>query len=167
MPFPTIPTFEKKRKHLIVLKKGTTIFGQIQSFTINETISVTDDMRISDTTVYNTRDNKNSTLNITLYLQDDMSEFAALMGGTSLPTAGGWTGTETIKLDPDATKSNLTIEMYDNDTSAAALQGYWSISSFAPTTNNMTVGNAGGALVTTIDGICDDIEYLPQAGVGA
>ena len=167
MPFPTIPAkATSKKKHHFVLKKSSTVLGQIRSFTVDETINVTEESRIGDSTRYRERDDKTSNLNMIVYVQDSLKELAALLGETLNP-ATGWVGDEVIKLDPDSTAADYTVEMYDNISGTAVLQGAWTIDNWQPTTLSMLVGDNQGSIVATVNGVCDDIYYTPAAGIGS
>ena len=167
MAFPTIPAkATSKKKHHFVLKKSTTVLGQIRSFTIDETINVTEESRISDTTRFRERDDKTSNLNMVVYLQDSLKELAALFGNTLNP-ATGWAGTESIKLDPDSTAADYTIEMYNNVSGSAVLQGTWTVDNWQPTSLNIPVGDNQGSVVATVNGVCEALYYTPAAGIGS
>lgn len=142
------------------------MLGQIRSFTVDETINVSEESRISDSTRYRERDDKTSNLNMVVYVQDSVEELAALFGA-SLNKTTGWAGTETIKLNPDSTAADYTVEVYNNTSGSAVLQGTWTIDNWQPTSLNMPVGDNAGSIVATVNGACEDIYYTPAAGIGS
>lgn len=165
MAYPPIRTRDTQRKHEYVMIVDGLVMGQVRSFNINETINTATENRISDTTLFKTREDKDSRITIELYMQDNMREFAAVMGGETLPATGGWLGTEVIKLDPDSSGITVQIEVYDS-IADGNLQGTYTLLNFNATSNSIPVGNVEGSVVATIEAACDDISYAPEAGVG-
>jgi hypothetical protein len=167
MAFPTIAARQTKKWHEFVLKKSTTVISQVQSFTIDESITVTEETRLSDITRYQQREPKTSNLNVVIYLSNSMSEYALLMNSAdTLNPATGWVGNEQIELTPDSTAADYTIEMYDS-IAAGNLQGVWTIDNWNPISNNIPVGGDTGSARATVNGVCENLYYTPSAGIGS
>lgn len=166
MAFPAIPTLEQKKKVHIVVKSGSTVLGQIRSFTLDETISVSEEDRISDNTTYRSRDDKDVNLSFVVYIQNSMKEWAIFMGGSTLPGSGGWLGSEVLKLDTASAVQNFTLELYDVTTGSGAVQGIWTVTGWNAISQSIPVGGAGST-VATINGTATACTYTPSAGVGA
>lgn len=158
--------FDRINKKAFFIRKASSsdYFGQVQTFGWDETIETTEEGRISDDQVYESRDRKRSRFNITLYLDNDMEEMGVMFGVT-LNKATGWDGSTNIELTTTVTAFDLAVDVYnaDNDN----LIGSWTVDDWKPLTNQGTIGNDQGAAVISIDGTCDNFYFTGASGVGS
>lgn len=150
-----------------MLKKGSTVLGQLKDFSPDSQVNTSDEGRLSDSTVYVDRSSDKHNVNFQLYVDDTYKEVAALLGYTLNP-ATGWVGNETIGLNPDIAAADYTVEVYNNTSATAVLQGTHYINDWVPITQSMPVSDGQGSVVVTINGVAEGgLYYTPAAGIGS
>jgi hypothetical protein len=104
-------------------------------------------------------------ITVNFYLEDDIEEVAHLLGFVK-PVSGGWTGAETIELDPSK-KIDLKIENYNGTATGSALLFTEYINEFQP--GNLTPGldAEGDVRIVELSGSAYSYYIIPAAALGA
>ena len=163
----TMPTFEVTESQVYVIKKSTTVLGQVVSIGPQSNIPTRKLPRIGDTNKKTSYGTVEHSVSMEIYSEFDPNEMAAILG-VDKPATGGWVGNEQIRLNPSITAYDLTVEVYTAATGEATdeLAGSWTLKEFKPTQLGIRV-QADNAVTFTVNGECNDIYYTPDTGYGA
>lgn len=163
----TMPALDLLESSVAVLRKSSTVLGQVVRVQPQSQIPTRKVARLGDTNKYTSYQPAEHSLQLEIYGQKTVKEMALLLGGTAMPGSGGWVGTEVLRLNPTVAKFDLLLDVYDAATGTGDdLQGTWTFKNFKPTTLNPNY-QSDSSLTFTINGECDDIYYEPEAGIGA
>lgn len=163
----TVPAFQLQEGQVYVVKKSTSVIGQVVRINPQSQVQTRKVARLGDTTKKTSYQPTEHTVSLELYTEYDPAQLALLLGGTAKPGSGGWVGTEKLFLNPTIAAYNLLIEVYDAATDGADnLQGIWTLENFKPTSLNVNI-QADNPSTITMNGEMDDLYYEPEAGVGA
>lgn len=162
----TMPAFEVLEGQVFILKKGSTVFGQVISINPQSQTPTKKIARLGDTNKSTSYSPTEHSLKLEIYAEKDPNEMGALLG-VAKPGSGGWVGTEQIRLNATIAAYDLTIDVYNAATGSGDVkQGTWTIDNFKPANFNIQI-QAENAAQVSLDGECDDIYYVPVAGIGA
>lgn len=170
----TMPTFEVTQSSVYVVKKyvdggaNDIVLGQVANANPQSNVPSRKLARLGDTNKHTTYQPAEHSMQLQMYSEFDPDQLAAVLGGTTKPVSGGWSGYEQLRLNPSVTAFDLVIEVYLSATGISGtdvLQGQWTIDNFKPTTLNIPIG-ADSEVTYTLNGECDDIWYTPEAQIG-
>src|SRR3990172_3141668 len=165
MAFPTIPDRQTMTKNTFVLKNASgNVCGQARVTNLGNDITITEEERLSDPTVFKARDQINATVDIEVYLQNSLKWLAVFMAGDTLNEATGWVGNEELEATVDSTPIDFTIEAYDNRTGSAVLQFVVHVINWSIRTERIPLGGTRGSVVATLNGNADRYYIVPAAG---
>lgn len=162
-----MPTFDTTNARSYILRKGSTVLGQVSNFSPRTSSGQSRVPRVGDSTKKIISDVVENQLSIELYTQKSMHEVALLMG-TTVPTggAGPWDGTTTISLNPDMTPFTMYVDVYNGpDEPTNSLVGTWTMTNFKPSSLNLQVSADSPALTCSIEGSFDVFTITPASGV--
>ena len=162
----TMPAFQLTSSPQYVVKIASTVVGQGNNFQLTSTVPVSKVARIGDTTKSTSRKPVENSWSIDLYNSEDFSELGLILGFT-MP-GSGWSGTESITLDPTASAYTLTLEVYDGATGVSdTLLGTYTLTNAVTTGLTLTIGADDDASTAQMTGECDSWDLTPVSGVGA
>ena len=159
MAFPTLSDLVVKESYVFVLKKGSNVLGQIRSVQPQAQGTVRQHARIGDVNQKSTAGPNQNTVTIEVYVDDNLYDLARVLGIE--PPGGGWTGSETIKLNPSVTAYDLTIEQYDVNDSTGTLKAVWTLKGCTPSQFSPDI-TADSEVTAQIQVTCEDIYVTPQ-----
>ena len=156
----TMPAFEVTESQVYVVKKSTTVMGQMASFAMQSNVPSRKVARIGDTNKSTSYSPAEHSANMELYSEFDPDELATILGD---PKGGNWAGTEELRLNSTITAYDLTVEVYDAATGVSdTLLATWTIDNFKPTSLAVQI-RADSPVTYTINGECDDIFLTPES----
>lgn len=162
----TMPAFEVVEGQVYVVKKSTKVLGQMSSITLNSQTSTKKLARLGDTGKSTSYSPAEYTANLEMYSEFDPDQLGVMLGVTK-PVSGGWVGTEVLRLNATTAAYDLTVEVYGSATGTSdVIKGIWTLTNFKISSMNVPI-TADNASTITLQGDCDDIKYIPSAGVGA
>lgn len=163
----TMPAFVVAEGQVFVLRKGSTVFGQVSRVNPRSNTPSRKIARLGDTNKATSLSPTENTVSMEIYHEKDPKELALLLGGTQKPASGGWVGSEQLALNATVTPFDLSVDVYDGATGTSdSLVGTWEIADFRPASMNVNI-QADSASTITIDGEPSALTYEPAAGVGA
>lgn len=163
----TMPTMEVNEGSVFILRKSTSVLGQVIRVQPKSTIPTKKVARIGDTTKKVSYQPTESSVSIEIYTEKDPDQLAILLAGTQKPGSGGWVGTEKLFLNPTITAYDLSLDQYDAATGTSdTLVGVWTLKNFKPTSLDLNVQSDNPATIT-INGEMEDFYLTPQDNVGA
>lgn len=166
----TMPAFQERAANLALLYWGGTtatgtLLGQVENFSWTDSINSNTTQRIGDSVEYETFTAKNVTWELSLYEDADIQEVAKLLG-TTIPTAGGWLGSESITLSLTQSGVTVTVANYSLETTAGAL--LWTETLSVVKVKEVSAPkNAGETNMWSFSGRADTLAIAPGAAVGA
>ncbi len=142
-----LPTFDLlPHYYYVVAKIDETPLGQLQNFSPSSQINSTEVGRIGTSTQKTLRQSKTSTLSISFYPDEDLSEASYYFGETDAPAVG-----EKITLSTDGDPKDFLILVYDSeDGSATEIQRHH-ITQFVPLQLGLSL-QANGEPAMTVSG---------------
>lgn len=163
----TVPAFEIQEGQVFIVKKGTTVIGQATRINPQSTAQTRKIARLGDTSKKVSYQPTEHSVSLELYSESDPDQMAALLGGTTKPSSGGWVGSEKLFLNPTIAAFDLLIDVYDAATDGSDNKiGTWTLDDFKPTSLNVNI-QADNPATITMNGEMIDLYYTPAAGVGA
>ena len=163
----TMPAFQVTEGQVFILRKASTVLGQVSRVNPRSNTPSRKIARLGDTNKSTSLAPTEHTISVEIYHETDPSELAAILGGTAKPGSGGWVGTEQLFLNATVTPFDLSVDVYDGATGTSdSLVGTWEIADFRPASMNVNI-QADSAATITIDGEPASIIFEPAAGVGA
>lgn len=165
MAFPSLPAFELLQGQTAVLKKGSVIIGQAMSVSPQAQTNTNKHSRIGDFRQKTSYSASNNTVQVQFYAEHDPAQLGAFLG-VDKPGTGGWVGTEELRLNTTLPGYDLTIEIYDENSGDAVLEGIWTLENFKPNQMGFNV-EADNVTMFNLSGDVDDIYLIPEAGLGA
>lgn len=139
-----------------------TFFDQGRVLTPDQAADEREYKRIGDRSSVKVASTVATSVNITLYVENDIEELARVLG--VVRPGGGWVGTEELKLDP--TKIiDFKIENYSGIDVGSALLFAEYVNRFRGSKLTMALDAEGDVRIAEITGACDDYYIIPAAGV--
>lgn len=163
----TMPAFELQEGYQYVMRKSSTVLGQMTSIDLQATIQSRKIPRLGDTAKKISYGAAEYTARLEMYTEADPDGIALLLGGTTKPVSGGWVGTEKLVLNPSVAPFDLLVDVYDANTgSGDSLVGTWTLKNFKPTQVQFRV-QADNASTFSISSDLTEWYLTPADGVGA
>lgn len=157
MARPSLPDFDgpHPQYNSILFSPDDNPMGQIQAVQPNSTLATTDVGRIGDETKKTLRQSKTSSVQITLWEDEDLSEIDIVMGGDGTVNSG-----DTVKLDVDAAAQTFYIKNYDGVSAAANLLSTIYLYNAIPTTFTAGARQVDGQNVVDVQMSLEDLYYI-------
>jgi hypothetical protein len=165
----SMPDFEVTESQVYVVKKDSTVLGQVVSIGPQSNVPTRKLPRIGDTNKKTSYGTAEHSVSLEIYSEYDPTEMALIMSGGAISrTTAGWLGTEQIRLNPSITAYDLIVEVYSSATGITGDEfvGKWTLKEFKPSQLGIRV-QADSAVTFTVNGECNDVYYTPDTGVGA
>lgn len=139
-----------------------TVLDQGRVLTPDQSADEREYKRIGDRASVKVASTVSTSVNITLYVEDDIEELARVLG--VIRPAGGWVGNEVIKLDPTII-TDFKIENYASTDPGAPVLFTEYVNRFRGSKLTMTLDAEGDVRIAEITGACDDYYIIPTAGI--
>jgi hypothetical protein len=114
----TLPDFDgpyPQYYSYVLSPTGNTVLGQIRSITPSDSIQTEQVGRVGSSTKKTLKKSKETAVELELWIDSDLAELAVALNQTA-PSSG-----TTLKLDPSASPTNLFIQNFDSENTAATL----------------------------------------------
>lgn len=155
MARPALPTFDGPHpQYNSLLAKGGTVLGQIRSVSPSDSIETVQAGRVGSNTKKTLRKSKNVTVSWSVWVDEDLSELAAVLGAASTPTTG-----QTLKLDPDNAEVTFQIENYDGVGSSSTLLSIIYMENYVATELSLSY-DEDGEQVAEVTGTLEDLYWI-------
>jgi len=138
-----------------------TLLDQGRVLTPDQSADEREYKRIGDRSSVKVASTVATSVNLSVYVEDDLEELAKVLGVTR--PGGGWVGNEEIKLDPTQIL-DFKIENYDGINVGANLLFTEYVNRFRGSKLTMTLDAEGDVRIAEITGACDDYYMIPEAG---
>lgn len=139
-----------------------TVLDQGRVLTPDQSADEREYKRIGDRSSVKVASTVSTSVNITVYVENDIEELARVLG--VIRPGGGWVGNEVIKLDPTVI-TDFKVENYASTDPGAAVLFTEYVNRFRGSKLTMTLDAEGDVRIAEITGACDDYYIIPAAGV--
>lgn len=157
MARPSLPDFDgpHPQYNSILFSPANSPMGQIQAVQPQSTLATTQAGRIGDATKKTLRQSKTSSVQVTLWEDEDLSEIDIAMGGDGTVNSG-----DTVKLNVDASPQTFYIKNYDGISAGANLLSTIYLYNAVPTSFTAGARQVDGQNVVDVQMALEDLYYI-------